>query len=92
MNNRSLFSSRLGKFSIDREMLEDYPGLVQQILSTVIVVRAEYMFETGKLEYTGISHSFEALPYGQRASQYIPEIIDEQFNRWVKTTGNALNE
>jgi len=85
MSNRSLFSRRLGKFSIDRDYIDTNPGVVQQILSTVIVVRAEMMYHLDKVEYIGLSHSFEALPCGQVAPWYTPKILsDGQFHSWVK--------
>lgn len=79
-----MFKDRIGKFSIDRETIEDTPAIVQEILSTVIVVRAEYMWDTNAVEYTGLSHSFEANPPGTRPSRYMPQVKDGHFEKWVK--------
>ena len=85
MSNRSLFSSRLGKFSIDRDYIDTHPGTVQQILSTVIVVRAEMMWDMDRIEYIGISHSFEALPWGSKTPWYTPKVdLNDCFQKWVK--------
>jgi hypothetical protein len=84
MKNRGLFKHKLGKFSIPSAMLEDYPGVVQEILSTVIPVRAEFMFENNNINYTAISHSFEALPCGNVVPWYTAYIENNRFVKWVK--------
>ena len=85
MNNHSLFSRRLGKFSIDRDYIDTHPDTVQQILSTVIVVRAEMMWDMDRIEYIGISHSFEALSCGGKTPWYLPKVdSNDCFQKWIK--------
>lgn len=84
MSSQSLFSRRLGKFTIPRDIIEDTPALAQEILSTVIVVRAEMLWDRDALEYIGISHSFESLPCGARAPWYDYIMEQGRFGGWVK--------
>lgn len=84
MRSHGLFKDRMGKFGISIVMLEDYPGIVQEVLSTVIVVRAEHMWHTDAIEYVGISHSFEALPHGTLVPTYKPVIENNHFVKWEK--------
>lgn len=83
MSNQNLFSRRLGKFSIRTSLIEDTPGTVFEILSTVIVVRAEMRWDIGAIEYTGISHSFECLPCGRVVPEYEAMFEQGKFTGWV---------
>lgn len=84
MSSQSLFSRRLGNFTIDRSVIQDTPALAQEILSTVIVVRAEMRWDMDAIEYIGLSHSFESLPCGARAKQYEYVIEQGRFSGWNK--------
>lgn len=84
MSNPSLFKRRLGKFSFTRDFIEECPQIAQEILSTVIVVRAEMLYDRDAIEYVGLSHSFESLPCGVAAPHYTPWIKDGHFDSWTK--------
>jgi len=76
-------SRKLGKFSIPRELIDYDPGLVFTIMSTVIPVRAEYMFENNSIEYVGICHNFEFMPLGEIVPRY-KAYVENGFVRWEK--------
>ena len=83
MSNLGLFKRRLGKFYIDTALIESSPGTVFEILSTVIVVRAEMRWDMDAIEYIGISHSFECLPCGRRVPEYKAIFEQGRFTGWV---------
>lgn len=89
MSSQNLFKRKLGTFSIPHEWIEDVPELVQEILSTVIVVKAEYGWVSGHIEYTGISHSFAPIEQGKVTPSYriiISEdhLVRPEFICWEK--------
>jgi ribosomal protein S19 len=63
MNDR-----RLGKFTISKEEIANYPETVKCVMREVIIVRAEYMYDGDCIEYTAISDQF--LP--TRLGEYTP--------------------
>ena len=83
MSSQSLFKRRLGKFIISTSLIEDSPGTVFEILSTVIVVRAEMRWDIDAIEYIGISHSFECLPCGRKVPEYEAMFEQGRFMGWV---------
>jgi len=84
MNNPDSFKSRVGKFYISRQLIEDNPTLVKEILSTTIVVRAEMLYESDVVSYVGLSHLFDPTPLGATAPYYKPIIEDNYFLCWAK--------
>lgn len=82
MNSHGLVR-QLGTFSIPEELIRKSPSTVFSILSTVIPVRAEYMYISGCIEYTAISHSFNKVQEGEIPSRY-RAIVNGQFIRWEK--------
>jgi len=85
MSNPASFntSRKLGRFSIPKELIDHDLALVFTIMSTVIPVRAEYIFENNSIEYVGICHNFEFIPLGEIAPRYKP-YIENGFVRWEK--------
>lgn len=53
---------RMARFSICRQFIEDRPDLVMDLLSGVIIVRAELDFCSDSIEYTGLSELFPLTP------------------------------
>lgn len=52
---------QIGKFLIVGSLLDKNLDLVQKILSRVVVVRAEYIYHHGGIEYIAISNEFEEI-------------------------------
>lgn len=61
---------RLGKFQIASHNIEDHPEMVRQIMSQVIVVRCEQMYDTDSFSYTAISEHFDEVELGQMTPEY----------------------
>ena len=61
---------RLGKFIINRELVEEYPKHVQQIMGMCVIYRAEYLMYREAIEYIAISDLFDVLPVGYEAPVY----------------------
>jgi len=75
------WSKRVGMFTIKDKEIKTNPELCLSVFSNVVVVRAEYMFAYGGIEYTGISDLFEQLIEGDAVPNY--ELIFEN-NLFVK--------
>ncbi len=73
MVNHKNLKGRFGKFTIDYIIFEQQPRIVQQIMSKVVIVRAETLW--GKsVEYYGFSNLFEKINPGEMAREYIMEV------------------
>lgn len=77
---------RYGQFHISRDLINNEPIMVQIILATVLVVKAEYRIENDSIEYTALSYNFDKLTLGQFAPLYIPNynLETRQFINWEK--------
>lgn len=76
----NLNQRRVGKFSISRDMIENGPELVKQILGKCVVVRAEMMFDRDAIEYIAFCDEFDEVYLGSRPPSYAIECskrIDE---------------
>jgi len=62
---------RFGRFSIREEMLIACPDQVLALLKDMIIVRAEFMFDTRSIEYVGMHATFDVVPEGVMAPAYI---------------------
>lgn len=62
--------NRLGRFYIDREILEDDLPLVAEIQSDVIIVKAEMDFAADHIEFWGYSPKFDPIDKGSHAPIY----------------------
>ena len=65
MNDR-----RLGRFKIAKEVIDRYPLQATSVLSNIIIVRAEYMFEDDAIHYVGISSNFYPVKLGMTIPEY----------------------
>lgn len=76
----------LGSFYLPRELINNNLSICQIILSTVVVIRAEMMYESDSVFYTGFSHGFMELDLGQKAPLYFPiyDLETRQFIKWEK--------
>lgn len=76
MNHR-----QLGKFEIQRDLIENNPDSVAQIFMAlkVVPVFAQGLFHQSAIEYIGISEQFRTLPLGEVVPEYelIIEIEDD---------------
>jgi len=61
---------RLGKFIINRELIEEYPKHVQRIMGMCVIYRAEYLMHREAIEYLAISDHFDPLTPGYEAPVY----------------------
>lgn len=82
MSNQNLFEKRHGRFTISRQLINEVPSIVQEILSTVIVLRAEYMLDRDCIEYSGLSHSFKPVTAGYQGGWYTPVSENGHFLYW----------
>lgn len=61
--------NRIGKFSVDRSLIETSPEVLMKLMSHCIVVRCELMYDN-VFEYVAISPEFDVVPVGQFAPHY----------------------
>ena len=76
----------LGSFYLSRELINNNLSMCHVILSNVVVIRAEMMYESDAIFYTGFSHGFIELELGQKAPLYLPiyDLETRQFIKWDK--------
>ncbi len=70
-------SQQLGKFFVPEELVRNNPDIVAKAFSDMqfIAVRTELDFVSKKLEYRGISSSFEEIGIGRISPEYRVDII-----------------
>ena len=61
---------RVGRFSVDRLLVETAPEVVRQLMGMMIVVRCEMDFAMDRLEYTALSPHFAEVPIGNMIPGY----------------------
>lgn len=71
LNNR-----RIGKFSISIEVINENPKLILEVMSRVIVVKAELIAYRDEVEYHGISQEFDTIARGSMIPEYKIVITD----------------
>lgn len=84
MNSPNLFDRKLGKFKLAKEVILKDPSLAFTILSTVIVIRAEYMFEDDSIHYTALNHNFDILGMGMIPPKYIATVEHGTMVQWER--------
>lgn len=62
--------NRLGKFYIDKDLIENNFEEVQKIMSKVVVVRAEMLYQSNSIEYMAISKDFDEVSEGKEIPTY----------------------
>lgn len=68
---------RVGKFTINRNMIETHPDLVKKLMGMVIVLRAESDYYTDSIEYFAISDHFRTVEEGCIPLKYEVEVDSE---------------
>lgn len=70
---------RVGSFTIDWYTINERPDICLAIMSKVVVIRAEAMYDLGLIDYVAASPEFDLLDAGIRAPDYkiILETDDE---------------
>lgn len=69
------FERRIGRFRIDRHLIDNRPEDVLRLLRDILIVRAELSYEYDAIEYVGISEQFASVPEGCITPEYF---IEEQ--------------
>lgn len=83
---------RLGKFSLSMSGFEHPLGrdLLQQIFSTVLVIRAEAMYSLDCIDYIAFSKEFRELKDGEMAPTYTPITVGNEFIHWEEVDGKEF--
>lgn len=71
---KKAMNEKRGKFSIDTYAIEHDPKQVMKIMSHMIVVRAEHLYMSKRIEYIAISDLFDSLNVGEQIPDYIIEL------------------
>jgi hypothetical protein len=88
------FLKRRGSLSISGELIHDNPELLAEALNGFLVLRAEHIFITNCMEYSGCHASFDPLSSMQVIPQYNikitknvnPETEETTYTfKWVKS-------
>ena len=61
---------RIGRFSIDRALIESHPEVVRELMSRVIVVRCELHYAEDRFEYVALSPHFAESRIGDLIQGY----------------------
>jgi hypothetical protein len=89
---------RYGSFEIPRELMEECPQLVQEIMSQCIPLKVEFMFHTNSFEYIAFSDWFDLLGGGEKHKCYALDIvhgseeIDNGFRHFIKAINMVKGE
>lgn len=75
---------KLGKFTINSNVIKENPDLARHILSDMIVVRAEQMFVANEIEYIAISDLFRDVPRYEITPSYKIEVDENAVVRAVE--------
>ena len=65
-----MVNQRVGKFNIDRYLIDNDPSSVRKIMGQCIVIRAEHMFMNDAVEYIAISDHFDNRERGALIPEY----------------------
>lgn len=77
---------RLGQFTITFDLIDRNPEIVREMMSDLIVVRAESMWHFRAIDYIAVGPPFEEVPEALRVPTYHAEIRQEP-NGDVKFVG-----
>lgn len=64
------FSSRLGRFRLSDFLIRQYSEDVRAFMVGMVVVSAQYEFDTRAIIYLAMSERFDPVPEGERAPEY----------------------
>ena len=65
----------IGRFSVDRSLIERYPEEVEAMFEGLIVVRAEMMFDSNCIDYVALGDIFPLSEAFARAPEYRIEVV-----------------
>ncbi len=83
-----LKSTKIGRFEIDADTIDNYPDVLKKIMGTVIVIHAEFRVEKKAIEYYAIGEEFDELEEGAEAVPYDVEYDpDTETVSWSKQGG-----
>lgn len=68
---------RVGRFTISHKMIYLKPEAAKKVLSETIVVRAESLFYTERIEYLAYSEHFDKVSPNQMPPEYDVEVTEE---------------
>ena len=63
--------NKVGTFRIQEIIIEDQPEVVLDIMSRVIVLKANYLDIEGAFEYYGYSEMFDEVAFGDIVPEYV---------------------
>lgn len=69
---------RLGRWFISALQEREYPGILQHIQDTVLVLRAWPELTRDRTEFLGRGEQFDIVDEGDQVPQYQPRIVDER--------------
>jgi hypothetical protein len=81
---------RIGRFSVSRYEVDERPHVVRKVMKDVIVLRAEFMGYSDRIEYHGIHASFAAIGEAEEPPLYLIEVTQNGDGsvgkvKWVRT-------
>jgi hypothetical protein len=81
--------TRIGKFSIPLDQINDTPKVALAILAGCIVVRAESMWHSNQIEYIAVNDAFDVVPVGNVPPRYdviVQDLVGGNYHvRFVKS-------
>lgn len=80
---------RIGKFRISRDLIEDSPQAVRELMGRCIVIQAMYSFAIDDVEYIALCDDFDEIDEGDFPLEYIAlwRKYDDgpvTFGEWIK--------
>jgi len=75
-------SRRFGFFEINHKSIKFYPKVIQEVMGSCIIIRAEDLYIKRAISYHAFSKYFEKIPEGYMANEY--EIIIEEKENELK--------
>jgi hypothetical protein len=76
---------RLGRWFISGREQAQYPGILQHIQDTVLILRAYPAMMRDCLEFMGRGEQFDIVEEGEIVPEYVPRIVDERVE-WTRAT------
>ncbi len=84
---------RAGNFTVNAKLIDSSFDDMLPIFEGIIVVQAELMFISDKVQYTAISNHFRELETGEAVPEYMAECTkDEDGNITVKWVEQGINK
>jgi len=66
--------NRIGKFTLNRHMVDECPDQARAVLRDMLVLRAEAMWHRNEIEYIAAHPAFETLGLNAEPPKYVAEI------------------